>query len=185
MCLVSQSCPTLCNLVDCSPPGSSVPGIFQAWILEWVSFSSSWGSSQPRDQTHVSCVSWIAAGFFISWNSWEVYLEVMIKWKQNQMHGYIIKSNLLFMDITGNHCRFLSRRGVLFVYFSIEIKEIIPVIGFWIDNRWLKDRSRRTIKNNPGKPWGKSCNNPGNTWWWLSWGYLWKRWKDEVVFWIY
>ena len=41
-----------------------------------------------------------------------------------------LKSNLLFMDITGNHCRFLSRRGVLFVYFSIEIKEIIPVIGF-------------------------------------------------------
>ena len=36
LCLVTQSCPTLCNLMDCSPPGSSVHGIFQAGVLEWV-----------------------------------------------------------------------------------------------------------------------------------------------------
>ena len=41
-----QSCPTLCNPVDCSPPGSSVHGILQARILEWVAISSSRGSSQ-------------------------------------------------------------------------------------------------------------------------------------------
>ena len=45
---VAQSCPTLCNPVDCSPPGSSVYGIFQARILEWVATPSSRGSSQPR-----------------------------------------------------------------------------------------------------------------------------------------
>ena len=49
--LVTQSCPTLCNHVDCSPPGSSVHGILQARILEWVAISFSRGSSQPRDQT--------------------------------------------------------------------------------------------------------------------------------------
>ena len=45
-----QSCPTLCDPMDCSPPGSSVHGILQARILEWVAISSSRGSSQPRDQ---------------------------------------------------------------------------------------------------------------------------------------
>ena len=48
--LVTQSCLTLCNLMNCSPPGSSVHGILQARILEWVAISFSRGSSQPRDQ---------------------------------------------------------------------------------------------------------------------------------------
>ena len=43
--------------IDHSPPGSSVHGIFQTRILEWVAMPSSRGSSQPRDRTHVSCVS--------------------------------------------------------------------------------------------------------------------------------
>ena len=52
--LVAQSCPTLCNPTDCSPPGSSVHGLFQARILEWVAISFSRGSSQPRNRTPVS-----------------------------------------------------------------------------------------------------------------------------------
>ena len=55
-----QWCPTLCSPVDCSLPGSSVHGIFQAWILEWVVISFFKGSSQPRDQTRVSFIDrWI------------------------------------------------------------------------------------------------------------------------------
>ena len=46
---VVQSCPTLCNPMDCSLPGSSVHGIFQARILEWVDISFSRASSPPRD----------------------------------------------------------------------------------------------------------------------------------------
>ena len=53
---VTQSCLTLCNPVDCSPPGSSVHGIFQAGILEQLPIFYSRGSSQPRDQTRVSCI---------------------------------------------------------------------------------------------------------------------------------
>ena len=53
----AQSRPTLCNSRDYSPPGSSAHGISQARILEWVAISSSRGSSQPRDRTHVSCGS--------------------------------------------------------------------------------------------------------------------------------
>ena len=52
--LVARSCPTLCDPVDCSPPGSSVHGIFPARLLEWVAMPSFRGSSQPRDQTFVS-----------------------------------------------------------------------------------------------------------------------------------
>ena len=51
---VAQSCLTLCNPTDCSLPGSSVHGIFQAIVLEWIAISFSRGSSQPRDQTQVS-----------------------------------------------------------------------------------------------------------------------------------
>ena len=52
-----QSCPTLCDAMDCSPAGSSVHGILQARILEWVAMPSSRGSSWARDGTPVSYVS--------------------------------------------------------------------------------------------------------------------------------
>ena len=56
-----QSCPTLCDPMDYSPPDSSAHGILQARVLEWVAKPSSRGSSQPRDPTWISC---IADGFF-------------------------------------------------------------------------------------------------------------------------
>ena len=59
VCSVTQSCPTLCNPMDCSRPGSSVHGISQARILDWVAISSSRGSSQPRDRTCIFCISCI------------------------------------------------------------------------------------------------------------------------------
>ena len=54
---VAQLCPTLCDPVDCSPPGSSVHGILQARVLEWVAISFSRGSFQPRDWTQVSRIA--------------------------------------------------------------------------------------------------------------------------------
>ena len=71
MCLVSQSFPALCNPMDCSPPRSSVHGILQARILEWVAMPSSRGSSQPRDQ---ACVSHVAGGFFAIWATREAQI---------------------------------------------------------------------------------------------------------------
>ena len=55
--LVTQSCLTLCDPMDCSPPGSFVHGIPQARILEWVAIPFSRGSSLSRDQIWVSCVA--------------------------------------------------------------------------------------------------------------------------------
>ena len=51
---VAQSCPTLCDPIDCSLPGSSVHGILQAIVLEWIVISFARGSSQPRARTRVS-----------------------------------------------------------------------------------------------------------------------------------
>ena len=62
--LVTQSCSTLCDPMDCSPPGSSVPGTLQTRILEWVAIPFSGVSSQPRDQTGVSCIT---GRFFTVW----------------------------------------------------------------------------------------------------------------------
>ena len=55
--LVLQTCPTLCDPMDCNPPGSSVHGILQARILEWVAIPFSRGSSRPGDRTWVSCIA--------------------------------------------------------------------------------------------------------------------------------
>ena len=55
--LVAQLCLTLCDPMDCSPAGSSVQGILQARMLEWVAISFSRESSALRDQAWVSCVA--------------------------------------------------------------------------------------------------------------------------------
>jgi len=55
-CLVAQPCPTLCDCVNCSPPGFPVHGIHQARILEWVDLSFSRGSSLFRDQICIACL---------------------------------------------------------------------------------------------------------------------------------
>ena len=67
---VALSCPTLGNPMDCSLPGSSIHGIFQARILEWVAISFSRGSPQPR----VSC---IAGRFFTDWATREAHSNTM------------------------------------------------------------------------------------------------------------
>ena len=66
---VTQSCPTLCDPMDCNLSGSSIHGIFQARVLAWIAISFSRGSSWPRNRTRVSR---IAGGFFTVWATWEV-----------------------------------------------------------------------------------------------------------------
>ena len=67
----AQLHPTLCDPMDCSPPGSSVRGIFQTRILEWVAMPSSRGSSRSRDGTGVSCVSCIGRRSLYHHATWE------------------------------------------------------------------------------------------------------------------
>ena len=79
-----QLCLTLCNSMDCSPPGSFVHGICQAGILEWTAISSSRGSSPPRDRTHVSYVScfdrWILYHYHHLGSSSLGYIQICLPW---------------------------------------------------------------------------------------------------------
>ena len=77
---IAQSCLTLCNPMDCSLPGSSIYGIFQARVLEWVAISFSRGSSRPRNRTRVSCI--VGRRFTvwpIKWNKqvtkWQIFYD--------------------------------------------------------------------------------------------------------------
>ena len=95
---VAQSCLTLCNPMNCSLPGSSVHGIFQTRVLEWVAISFSRGSSQPRDQTRVSLT---AGRRFTVWATREAP-ECSTKSQRSQINKYIfskrpLKEKLMMM----------------------------------------------------------------------------------------
>ena len=87
--------------MDCGPPGSSVHGILQARILEWVALSSSKGSSQPRDQTHVSCIGrWV----LYHWATREAYsngTEIQAKIKQKLFYNQILNIWMLLSKFHG------------------------------------------------------------------------------------
>ena len=72
--LVTQACPAVWDPMDCSPQDSSVDGILQARILEWVTIPFSRGSSWPRDRIQVSCM---AGRFFINWATIEPHLSAL------------------------------------------------------------------------------------------------------------
>ena len=74
-----QLCQTLCDPMDCSPPGSSVHGILQARILEWVAISFSRRSSQPRDQTCISMSLALAGRFISTGATWEAFILWMVE----------------------------------------------------------------------------------------------------------
>ena len=87
------SCPTLCDPMDCSPPDSSIQGIIQAGILEWVAMSSSRGSSPPRDQTHISHGSCTAGGFFTTESRGKVWKLILLPLPPQCLHVVITHSS--------------------------------------------------------------------------------------------
>ena len=101
-CPVTESCLTLCNPMDCSLPGSSVHGILQERILEWVAISYSRGSSWPKDQTHIFCISCIDRWILYHYAPWEVLLHkkntVMKhnKVKLNKRYACLLKTETVY-----------------------------------------------------------------------------------------
>ena len=71
VCELLPSRPTLCDPLDCSPPGSSVQGILQARLLEWVAMPSSRGFSNPGIEPKRLISSALAGGFFATTAAWE------------------------------------------------------------------------------------------------------------------
>ena len=78
--LGTQSCLTLCSPMNCSLTDSSVRGILQAGLLEWIAFLCARGSSWPRNRTRVSC---IAGGFFTIWANRKPILNDVFNLKMN------------------------------------------------------------------------------------------------------
>ena len=103
--LVAQLCPTLCDPMDCSPPGSSVHEIVQARILEGAAISFPSGSSQPRDWTQVSCT---AGRFFIDWATREAQRLRRRRKNTSISHGKSNQHNILFKI----WARFPARAGL-------------------------------------------------------------------------
>ena len=110
-CIRAWSYPTLCNPMDCSSPGSSVHGIFQTRILEWVAIPSSRGSSRLKDWTFIS------------------YVQPR-KWQQQSLGGCLSDSrssswSLLF---------YLSRALNIFLPYLPHVQnEVVGIDNFWID----------------------------------------------------
>ena len=115
---VTQSCPTLSDPMDCSLPGSSIHGIFQARVLEWVAISSSKGSSWPRHWTHIS-VSCIGRWILYHWATWEGLFYL-----------------LLFLSINSSAFYLQTHFMLILTYFSIlfPLQEMqkVPPISIWI-----------------------------------------------------
>ena len=114
---VTQSCPTLCDPMDCSLPGSSIHGIFQAIVLEWIDISFSRGSSQPRDWTRVSCT---VDRCFTVWATREV--PVLSNLHTNQ-------SDLLIIQILLNHM--LVKSGQYFPV-ACKIENLVRLTKQWL-----------------------------------------------------
>ena len=139
-----QSCSTPCDPMDCSPPGSSVHGILQARILEWVAVSSSMGSSQPRDQIHVSYVSSLVGGFFTTSTTGKV------EWPSKQ---WFSKYSPL-----GNSISITCRLGG-------NTRSQAPPQIHWVKKLWGWSPGT-CILTTPSHP-------PSEQFWWLKAGYQW------------
>ena len=146
VCAVSlQLCPTLCNHVDCSPPGSSVHGLSQARIPEWVAVSFSRGSFRTGHGTQVSC---FAGRFFTIWATRDI----------------LAISHSLFID--------LSRKGFYGISSTCIQRESESIWG-WPSSpdtvllyplsitqvTWHLAASFRTDNLNTVKHWPESCQN--------------------------
>ena len=130
---VAQSCPTLCNPMD-----YTVHGILQARTLEWVALLFSRGSSQPRDQTHVSR---IAGGFFTSWATREARSSV--EWVTNRL------KRVLFMHTLPREAATINARLINNSYYCTSLLSSDLRSGAeWSENRpgaWGFDWTQRGI----------------------------------------
>ena len=110
----TQSCLTLCDPMDCSLLGSSVHRIFKARMLEWVAISFSKGSSQPRDQTQVSC---IVGGCFTVWTTREVSKTLLNNVRTRKK---LFKTKTYSLKLKLNQCTILNM-SIYHYYSSLRL----------------------------------------------------------------
>ena len=131
-CAQAQSCLTLCNPLDRSPPDSSVHGILQGRILEWVAISFSRGSPELRDRTRVSCTSCLGRQILNhSWEGFKNALETLLNspslrsfhpnffpslfHKESDLYGNLLSQILLVLHhFLSYRCPFSSTKKSLY-----------------------------------------------------------------------
>ena len=134
---LTQSCLNLCNPMDCSPPGSSAHVICQTRILEWVAISFSKESSQPRDQTGVSCISCIGRWILYLWASWEVWwlsFDHFIIKKFSIIHS---KTSTIAISVAGSTLSYSDSYVSLFLFWSRSYKDKI-IFCRWKSFEWFR-----------------------------------------------
>ena len=130
---IAQSCPTLCDPMDCSLLGSSIHRIFQTRVLEWIAISFSRGSSRPRDQTRVSH---IAGRHFTIWATWEAQRAPGAgeKWSPNP---FSLEKTLMLGKVEGKRRKWWQRmRWLDGIISSVDMnlnkfQEIVEDRGAW------------------------------------------------------
>ena len=133
VCPVAQSCPTLCDSMDCSPPGSSVHGIFQARIQEWVDIFYSRESSWPRDLI----------------GRWILYHQAT--WEATSIHCSICKFSLSFSSIhkeihdSAGRLQHLPKHYIQFAYKSFDMLLFLLGPSFLMQNEEIGLQAFRTV----------------------------------------
>ena len=98
---VSQLCPILWDPMGCSPPDSPILGILKVRILEWLAISSSSGSFQLRDWTHISWVSCIGRQILYHWATWEAPYSgkeaIKVSLKQKALSDWVEEGNSVYI----------------------------------------------------------------------------------------
>ena len=140
---VAQLCPTLCDPMDCSLPGSSIHGIFQAMELAWVAISFSRGSSRPRDRTQVSH---IVDRRFTIWATRE--MEILLI-KKNGIMPFAAK----WMDLEIIILRELSqtKTNIMWYHLHMESNKMMQVNLFMkhLEGSWRASLLAQLVKNPP------------------------------------
>ena len=124
--LVSQSCLTLCDPVDCIPPGSSVNGILWTRILEWVAIAFSRGSSWPRDRTQASCIADRRLTF------WATRKPTLVH-KKSQMPSTTLCNSLRIEWRTSNDSSYAScsQASIFFSSQNVTACPDLQKLGWW------------------------------------------------------
>ena len=123
----AQSCLTLCEPMDCSLPGSSLHGIFQARILEWVALSFSGGSSLPRDQTQVSCIAGRPICKFYTYIQFPVCCSIYQKQKKSESNGSLKRLNYYH---THGKVKFLTRDEHFCIKVTVRHSPLLSIFHF-------------------------------------------------------
>ena len=139
MCVLTQSCPTLCDPVDCSLPGSSVLGIFHAGILEWVAISFPMGPSRPRDQICISC---------------------LLCWQADSVPLHLLGSCILIEYPFAKHAIQGSLRYSPCLQGKRRMRTISKEGRSWVLLAWGESRSKGLEASNPKS----RCGRVGSSW---------------------